>query len=132
MVGKANSEDLKRRIRHEKREEAFQKAMEKWKMEQLKPEQDRQSTESIAKEFEVNPKALRNCLKGGKSYLERNGAQQLLTPAEEDKIVELAVISSDWGDPLTTEDIGKYVNALLARRLGGMGQKVGGTGCRGS
>jgi len=57
--------------------------------------------------------------------LERNAEQQLLTPAEENKIVELVVISSDWGDPLTPKDIEKYANRLLSKRPGGEERKVG-------
>lgn len=125
MVGKAHSEDLKRRIRHEKREDAYQKAMEAVKADKEKAEKERRGLEAIAGDFNISPKALRNRLKGGKSYLERNGKQQLLTPAEENKIVELAVISSDWGDPLTTMDITKYANALLAKRPGETSVKVG-------
>ncbi len=109
MVGKANSEDLKRCIGYEKRDVAFKEAMKEYCKEKAssKPKKEKKGLCHFASKFKVSLKGLWDWLKGEKSFLERNMEQQLLTLVEEDKIVELVVISLDWGDPLTQKEIKK-------------------------
>lgn len=67
----------------------------------------------VAAKHGISFTGLADRIKKGRSIQENNATKQLLTPAEEQKIVELISISSDWGKPLKNSDIKKYATALL-------------------
>ncbi len=125
MVRHALSEARKKLDIGEKKDEAFLDAIAEYKAEQEKPEGERAGLRTIAAKYNISPSGLGKRLRGAKSIREHNGTKQLLTEAEERKILELIVISSDWSVPLKNKDIGRYANELLRARTEDPEAKVG-------
>ncbi|KLO04705.1 hypothetical protein SCHPADRAFT_896822, partial [Schizopora paradoxa] len=92
MVRHALSEARKKLDEGDKKEQAYLKAIAEYKAEQAKPEgEPRKGLREVAGKYKISPTGLGKHVKGGKSIQENNVAKQLLTEAEERKILELRI-----------------------------------------
>ena len=64
-------------------------------------------------------------MKGRQSIQEFNATKQLLTTAEEKKVVELLLVSSDRSQPFDYDEIAYIANQILANRPEGTARTVG-------
>ena len=102
------------------------KAVAAYTKEQQKPMGDKRAgLRKIALEFGVDYSTLRNRYNGMQSMSEFNAGKQKLSPSQEKMLVDLILVSSDWGVPLTNTDIISYANTILKRIFGEDAEEVG-------
>lgn len=126
MPKHALSNTLKRRISRADEEKRILKGVEKYREEMAENGAPKSSLRAIAKEFGIKCWAtLRNRINGTQSISAFNESKQYLTPAEEGKVVELLLASSDRSRPFDYDNIASLANTILAARLGESFTKVG-------
>lgn len=119
MARHAQSNSLKRRIAREKEEERVQEGARKYMEELRKGSTQKPSLRKIAQEFNIRSvTTLHNRIKGIQSIASFNETKQLLTPAEEQTVVELLQVSSDRSQPYDYNNIAHLANRILKARLG--------------
>lgn len=126
MPKHALSNTLKRRISRADEEERIAKGVAKYREEMASEGGPKSSLRAIANEFGIKSwSTLRNRINGKQSMATFNESKQFLTPAEEEKVVELLLASSDRSRPFDYNNIARLANTILAARLGDSFTKVG-------
>lgn len=126
MGNRAQSQTLKKRLAEARKAVILEQALHTYQNEQNKPPELRVGLRSIAKQFSgVSYSTLRRRALGKQSIKDFNTLKQKLTPAEEEVIVQLIEVSSDWSNPLTFEAIAKYANEIIKGRDGPEFEPVG-------
>ena len=112
MPGRPFSKTAQRQINRQKHNSQMALALHIHKSELAHPAGEIWSQNKITKDMGVSTTTFRRLIKGGVPLSKFNASKQLLSDAEQQKLVEYAISSADHGFPLTHWNI-KYANLLL-------------------
>lgn len=124
MVYKAQSERVKRHKAAEEKAEKMSRAIAECR--QRIAAGKKAKFGDVARAHGVSSSTLERRVNGkGRSIQEFNATKQLLTPTEEQTLVDFILQSAEQGFPLTNSDIEKFADAVLESRLGTNWKGVG-------
>ena len=121
MVRYAKSKTRQSRENLEEYETKIQNALIVYKKEQDKPKSLRRGLRKVAEEFGISHSTLHSRYTGIRSISKANSDKQKLTVHEEETLVDVICTSSDWGIPLSSEEIIVYANELIKKVHDGVG-----------
>jgi hypothetical protein len=131
MVGKAKSEELKRRIDREEVDGLMEQAIKLYLNEQqvqgsekkmgyckVCEKVEEEHRKETGRRVKLNHNTLANRVKGGKSLTQFNSEKAWLTETETKMVIDYTLECADHGFPLSHCRLKEHVDSILRARLG--------------